>query len=143
MKFYSTEIKLMKKNLKLNVYFPDSPYRTPISGAILQLQEKGVLQDLKKKWWQERGGGKCASTDTEATNSSELGLANVGGVFLVLLIGCSGSFAIAICEFLWNVRKVAVTEKVSSHNLFQYKLLSHLIIIHLNLMMNFSSSFIH
>lgn len=79
------------------------------------LQEKGVLQDLKKKWWEQRGGGLCAKTDSEPTSSTELGLANVGGVFLVLLIGCCGSFVIAICEFLWNVRKVAVNEKVSLH----------------------------
>ncbi|XP_076667724.1 glutamate receptor ionotropic, kainate 2 isoform X2 [Andrena cerasifolii] len=91
----------------------NSPYRTPISGAILMLQEKGVLQDLKKKWWEERGGGLCSKGDAEPTNSSELGLANVGGVFLVLLIGCCGSFLIAVCEFLWNVRKVAVNEKVT------------------------------
>ncbi|XP_003706416.2 glutamate receptor ionotropic, kainate 2 isoform X2 [Megachile rotundata] len=91
----------------------NSPYRTPISGAILMLQEKGVLQDLKKKWWVERGGGLCSSSDAEPANSSELGLANVGGVFLVLLIGCCGSIFIAICEFLWNVRKVAVNEKVT------------------------------
>lgn len=51
--------------------------------------------------------------DQEPTMSSELGLANVGGVFLVLLIGCCGSFVIAVFEFLWNVRKVAVKEKVS------------------------------
>ncbi|XP_017787966.1 PREDICTED: glutamate receptor ionotropic, kainate 2-like isoform X3 [Habropoda laboriosa] len=91
----------------------NSPYRTPISGAILMLQEKGVLQDLKTKWWKERGGGLCSKTDAEPTMSSELGLANVGGVFLVLLIGCCGSFVIAVCEFLWNVRKVAVKEKVT------------------------------
>ncbi|CAK9800332.1 Glutamate receptor ionotropic, kainate 2 [Anthophora plagiata] len=91
----------------------NSPYRTPISGAILMLQEKGVLQDLKKKWWEERGGGLCSKTDAEPTMSSELGLANVGGVFLVLLFGCCGSFVIAVCEFLWNVRKVAVKEKVT------------------------------
>ncbi|XP_076302243.1 glutamate receptor ionotropic, kainate 2-like, partial [Lasioglossum baleicum] len=91
----------------------NSPYRTPISGAILQLQEKGLLQDLKKKWWQERGGGLCMEVDQEPTMSSELGLANVGGVFLVLLIGCCGSFVIAVFEFLWNVRKVAVKEKVT------------------------------
>lgn len=77
------------------------------------LQEKGVLQDLKKKWWEERGGGLCSKTEVEPTSSSELGLANVGGVFLVLLIGCCGSFIIAVFEFLWNVRKVAVKEKVS------------------------------
>lgn len=77
------------------------------------LQEKGVLQDLKKKWWEERGGGLCSKIEAEPTSSSELGLANVGGVFLVLLIGCCGSFIIAVFEFLWNVRKVAVKEKVS------------------------------
>ncbi|XP_016918905.1 glutamate receptor ionotropic, kainate 2-like isoform X2 [Apis cerana] len=91
----------------------NSPYRTPISGAILMLQEKGVLQDLKKKWWEERGGGLCSKIEVEPTSSSELGLANVGGVFLVLLIGCCGSFIIAVFEFLWNVRKVAVKEKVT------------------------------
>ncbi|KAK9303590.1 hypothetical protein QLX08_004755 [Tetragonisca angustula] len=91
----------------------NSPYRTPISGAILMLQEKGMLQDLKKKWWVERGGGLCTSIEQEPTSSSELGLANVGGVFLVLLIGTCGSFIIAVFEFLWNVRKVAVKEKVT------------------------------
>ncbi|XP_043794555.1 glutamate receptor ionotropic, kainate 2-like isoform X3 [Apis laboriosa] len=91
----------------------NSPYRTPISRAILILQEKGVLQDLKKKWWEERGGGLCSKIEVEPTSSSELGLANVGGVFLVLLIGCCGSFIIAVFEFLWNVRKVAVKEKVT------------------------------
>ncbi|XP_053977682.1 glutamate receptor ionotropic, kainate 2-like isoform X1 [Hylaeus volcanicus] len=91
----------------------NSPYRTPVSGAILMLQEKGVLQDLKTKWWKGHGGGQCSKGDVEPANSSELGLANVGGVFLVLLFGCCGSFVIAICEFLWNVRKVAVTEKVT------------------------------
>ena len=37
-----------------------SPYRTPISSAILQLQEAGQLHVLKSKWWtQQRGGGQC------------------------------------------------------------------------------------
>ena len=40
--------------------FLDSPYRTPISSAILQLQEGGKLHMLKEKWWKQRkGGGKC------------------------------------------------------------------------------------
>ncbi|XP_076658014.1 glutamate receptor ionotropic, kainate 2 [Halictus rubicundus] len=91
----------------------NSPHRTPINGAILKLQETGVLQDLKKKWWVEQGGGQCVDGDKEKANSNELGISNVGGVFLVLLFGCCGSFVIAIFEFLWNVRKVAVSEKVT------------------------------
>lgn len=40
--------------------FSDSPFRTPISSAILQLQEGGKLHMLKEKWWKQRkGGGKC------------------------------------------------------------------------------------
>ncbi|KAG7201434.1 hypothetical protein KM043_004194 [Ampulex compressa] len=92
----------------------NSPYRTPISGAILTLQEKGTLQELKNKWWQEMGGGLCKKdTEETSTSSSELGLPNVGGVFLVLLCGCGASFVIAVFEFLWNIRKVAVKEKIT------------------------------
>ncbi|XP_018368899.1 PREDICTED: glutamate receptor ionotropic, kainate 2-like isoform X2 [Trachymyrmex cornetzi] len=92
----------------------DSPYRTPINRAILKLGEIGKLSEIRKKWWQERGGGLCTKDETEKSeNTSELGLANVGGVFFVLMCGLCGSFFIAICEFLWNIRKVAVTEKIT------------------------------
>ena len=38
----------------------DSPYTGAISAGILKLQEKGILQDLKRKWWKEmHGGGQC------------------------------------------------------------------------------------
>lgn len=44
---------------------PGSPYRTPISSAILKLQEAGRLHVLKTRWWkEERGGGQCAVSDT-------------------------------------------------------------------------------
>lgn len=38
--------------------------------------------------------------------------ANVGGVFLVLGFGCLFALIVAAAEFLWNVKKVAVEEKV-------------------------------
>uniref|UniRef100_A0A0P4WIW3 Ionotropic glutamate receptor C-terminal domain-containing protein n=1 Tax=Scylla olivacea TaxID=85551 RepID=A0A0P4WIW3_SCYOL len=39
---------------------PGSPYTNAISEAILNLQEEGILQALKKRWWQQKkGGGKC------------------------------------------------------------------------------------
>lgn len=41
-----------------------------------------------------------------------LAVAQVGGVFVVLIFGMGFSFILAILEFLWNIRKVAVTEKV-------------------------------
>lgn len=92
----------------------NSPYRTPINKAILTLGEKGVLQQLKKKWWVEMGGGLCKKDEGEkSASTNELGLANVGGVFVLLMCGCGLSFFIAICEFLWNIRTVAVREKIT------------------------------
>lgn len=51
-------------------------------------------------------------------STAELGLPNVGGVFIVLTAGIVMAFLISIGEFLWNVRKIAVKEHVSS---FHYK----------------------
>ncbi|XP_018059496.1 PREDICTED: glutamate receptor ionotropic, kainate 2-like [Atta colombica] len=91
----------------------NSAYRIAINTAILKLGESGKLGKLKDKWWKEKGGNLCTKDEEESENTAELGLANVGGVFIVLMYGLCGSFFIAICEFLWNIRKVAVTEKIT------------------------------
>ncbi|XP_055382987.1 glutamate receptor ionotropic, kainate 2 [Condylostylus longicornis] len=95
---------------------PNSPYRTAINGVILKLQEEGKLHILKTRWWKEkRGGGSCrveASKSTSAAN--ELGLANVGGVFVVLMGGMGVACVVAVCEFVWKSRKVAVEERLNS-----------------------------
>ena len=37
-----------------------SPYRKDLNVALLSLMEKGILSQLKKKWWdQMEGGGRC------------------------------------------------------------------------------------
>ncbi|XP_058444434.1 glutamate receptor ionotropic, kainate 2 [Malaya genurostris] len=94
----------------------NSPYRTAISGAVLKMQEEGKLSQLKDKWWRKmHGGGRCQGpgTKTSADSAAELGIDNVGGVFVVLAFGCFCAFIIGLLEFLWNVRKVAVDEKVT------------------------------
>lgn len=84
-----------------------------INGVILKLGEKGKLQELKRLWWKEKDGGTCTKDVADkSASTSELGLANVGGVFLVLMCGCVFALIIAIFEFLWNIREVAVREKV-------------------------------
>lgn len=52
------------------------------------------------------------SVGGDAASSAELGIDNVGGVFVVLGSGCGAAFLIAVIEFLWNVKEVAVDEKV-------------------------------
>ncbi|XP_052126881.1 glutamate receptor ionotropic, kainate 2 isoform X1 [Frankliniella occidentalis] len=92
---------------------PNSPYRTAISGAVLKLQEEGKLHILKTKWWKEkRGGGSCRDDPSKSSSAAnELGLANVGGVFVVLLGGMGVACVIAVAEFVWKARKVAVEER--------------------------------
>lgn len=98
----------------------DSPYRSLISDAILQLQEGGVLHTLKNRWWSERkGGGQCGPKDggqKAAGAASELGLANVGGVFVVLAGGSIIAVIICVSEFIWKMKQIPRTERVSCHD---------------------------
>ncbi|XP_023349086.1 glutamate receptor ionotropic, kainate 2 isoform X2 [Eurytemora carolleeae] len=90
----------------------DSPYTAAMSAGVLRLQESGKLQELKIKWWKnERGGGSCSGD--AAGNSAQLDLASLGGVFIVLIGGMVVSIIIAIFEFTWKQRKLAVDENES------------------------------
>lgn len=48
----------------------------------------------------------------EDADSQKLTMGHVGGVFLVLTYGCVGALFIAVGEFLWNTREVAIENKV-------------------------------
>lgn len=92
---------------------PDSPYRGLISDAILQLQERGRLHELKNKWWSQRGT--CGAKEVakgSASMASELGLAHVGGVFVVLAAGSMIAIFICIGEFIWKMKKIPRSERV-------------------------------
>lgn len=64
-----------------------------------------MLNDLKNKWW------KSNITCEDDKPHDDLGIGNVGGVFLVLAGGCLVALVIALMEFLWNVEKIAIEEK--------------------------------
>lgn len=84
-----------------------SPYRTLISNSILKLQEIGGLRLLKDRWWKLKGGGRCRKEEkATSVSASELDLANVGGVFLVLTCGMAIATFIVAIEFYWKSRKM-------------------------------------
>ena len=93
----------------------ESPYRALLSDAILYLQEKGMLYTLKNKWWSEKyGGGSCGPKEGAQKAqgaASELGLANVGGVFVVLAAGSAVAIVICILEFVWKMKQVPRSER--------------------------------
>ena len=48
------------QNPNFSIFYLDSPYTRAVSAGVLSLQEKGILQKLKTKWWKEmHGGGNC------------------------------------------------------------------------------------
>ncbi|XP_054163695.1 glutamate receptor ionotropic, kainate 2-like [Oppia nitens] len=92
---------------------PDSPYRTPLSNAIVVLQDKGMLYELKQKWWVKLGGGKCSDEPKLSSSAAELNIENVGGVFVVLVTGVGIGCVFAALEFIWKTMKVARHERES------------------------------
>ncbi|XP_064489101.1 glutamate receptor ionotropic, kainate 2-like [Ornithodoros turicata] len=91
-----------------------SPYRTHLSSAILQLQEKGTLQELKDRWWKVDAHHRCADDGSQVKpgSASELGLSKVGGVFVVLLAGLGLACVIAFAEFICKTRSMRRPIKV-------------------------------
>ena len=49
--------------------FEGSPYRIPISSAILQLQEAGRLHILKNRWWKEKSSKQCNVSHRKSNES--------------------------------------------------------------------------
>ncbi|XP_059218524.1 glutamate receptor ionotropic, kainate 3 isoform X2 [Stomoxys calcitrans] len=87
------------------------PYRDILSQAVLELQEQGILTKMKTKWWKEkRGGGACA--DKKADGAEELGMPNVGGVYVVLFIGCVTATCYGILEWICHIYATARQNKV-------------------------------
>ncbi|XP_044270331.1 glutamate receptor ionotropic, kainate 2-like isoform X5 [Tribolium madens] len=88
-----------------------SPWRDKISLAILELQEKGEIQMLYDKWWKNTGETCSRNEKGKESKANSLGVDNIGGVFVVLLCGLAFAVIIAICEFCYNSKKNALTEK--------------------------------
>ncbi|XP_065566794.1 glutamate receptor ionotropic, kainate 2-like [Artemia franciscana] len=91
---------------------PGSPYRSIMNEAILKLQETNRLLILKNRWWKEkRGGGRCKDEASGSGAASELALANVGGVFLVLVCGMSVGAIVAVLESLFKIWRNCSNDK--------------------------------
>lgn len=114
---------------------PGSQYREPLSDEVVHLQEGGLLKNLRvserlfshskkhffqktkkffdpqDKWW----AGNCPKDSGQKSvgTASELGLANVGGVFVVLATGSGIAILICIGEFIWKMKQIPRGERVS------------------------------
>lgn len=106
----------MARSDQISISVADSPYRSLIDNAILRLAEDGKIIELKKKWWKVKtDDDDDSSSDSKVEEDKEemgLSMKNVGGVFFVLVVGCGVGLLIGVVEFLWNLRHVAIENKV-------------------------------
>lgn len=58
--------------------FIGSPWRDKISLAILELQEKGVIQILYDKWWKNTGDVCNRDEKSKESKANALGVENIG-----------------------------------------------------------------
>ncbi|XP_050478223.1 glutamate receptor ionotropic, kainate 1 isoform X5 [Bombus huntii] len=88
-----------------------SPWRDKISLAILELQEKGVIQILYDKWWKNTGDVCNRDEKSKESKANALGVENIGGVFVVLVCGLALAILVAVLEFCWNSKKNAQSDR--------------------------------
>lgn len=93
----------------------DSPYRAVLSEAVISLQEKGVLHQLKDRWWKEKKEGNTSCEVNEQQKSSgtasALSLRDVLGIFIVLAVGALISLLICMAESYWKHIKTPREER--------------------------------
>nr|QUP79598.1 ionotropic receptor 12 [Monochamus saltuarius] len=92
-----------------------APYKTAINKAILRLQESGMLNSLKLKWWKEKRKEhySCQIDDFEEMESEDLTLASTNGLFFLLGIGIAIAIILAALELLWNVKTISTEEHLT------------------------------
>ncbi|XP_056296034.1 glutamate receptor 3-like [Pseudoliparis swirei] len=72
--------------------------------AVLKLNEQGLLDKLKNKWWYDKG--ECGSGGGDSKDkTSALSLSNVAGVFYILVGGLGLAMMVALIEFCYKSRQ--------------------------------------
>ncbi|XP_056264992.1 glutamate receptor 2-like isoform X6 [Pseudoliparis swirei] len=93
-----------------------SPLRNAVNLAVLKLNEQGLLDKLKNKWWYDKG--ECGSGGGESKEkTSALSLSNVAGVFYILVGGLGLAMMVALVEFCYKSRAEAKKMKVTANTL--------------------------
>uniref|UniRef100_A0A671TP22 Glutamate receptor, ionotropic, AMPA 1b n=1 Tax=Sparus aurata TaxID=8175 RepID=A0A671TP22_SPAAU len=80
-----------------------SPLRNPVNLAVLKLNEQGLLDKLKNRWWYDKGECGLGGGDSK-DKTSALSLSNVAGVFYILIGGLGLAMLVALVEFCYKSR---------------------------------------
>ncbi|CAF4801980.1 unnamed protein product [Pieris macdunnoughi] len=101
----------------------NSPFRTHINRAILELKEFAIIDKIKRKWWEEKYEARqCDGNTDESDVEGDLEMENLIGAFLVLIVGLVLSLIITAAEFMNEVRNIVIREQVSHKEVFMKEL---------------------
>ncbi|CAH1778409.1 unnamed protein product [Owenia fusiformis] len=86
----------------------------PITLAVLEALENGELLKLEKKWWLSEENV-CKQDDGKPKDASEnaLKMANVAGIFYIMLVGLCIAIVVALLEFIYKCNAEANKKKTS------------------------------
>uniref|UniRef100_A0AAQ4RKC9 Glutamate receptor n=1 Tax=Gasterosteus aculeatus aculeatus TaxID=481459 RepID=A0AAQ4RKC9_GASAC len=97
-----------------------SSLRNAVNLAVLKLNEQGLLDKLKNKWWYDKG--ECGSGGGDSKEkTSALSLSNVAGVFYILVGGLGLAMLVALIEFCYKSRAEAKRMKMTFGNAMRNK----------------------
>ncbi|CAH2241755.1 jg16320 [Pararge aegeria aegeria] len=97
----------------------NSPFRTHINKAILELKEAGILGKIKKKWWEDKNKQECPDEKVDKNDQEgDLEMKHLMGAFVVLIAGLVFCLFITAIEFMNEVRNIVVREQVSHKEVF-------------------------
>ncbi|EFO98729.1 CRE-GLR-3 protein [Caenorhabditis remanei] len=87
-----------------------SPYRELISTAILRLQEKTELTELKEKWWKDKSVV-CEQPKRKDQDDGE----SIGGIFIILVVGLVLTAVLVIFELITTRKPSPAQSQVIRH----------------------------
>uniref|UniRef100_A0A671NI24 Glutamate receptor n=1 Tax=Sinocyclocheilus anshuiensis TaxID=1608454 RepID=A0A671NI24_9TELE len=90
-----------------------SQLRNAVNLAVLKLNEQGLLDKLKNKWWYDKGECGSGGGDSKDKSSQALSLSNVAGVFYILVGGLGLAMMVALVEFCYKSRAEAKKLKLT------------------------------
>uniref|UniRef100_A0AAR2LEI2 Glutamate receptor n=1 Tax=Pygocentrus nattereri TaxID=42514 RepID=A0AAR2LEI2_PYGNA len=94
-----------------------SQLRNAVNLAVLKLNEQGLLDKLKNKWWYDKGECGSGGGDSKDKSSQALSLSNVAGVFYILVGGLGLAMLVALVEFCYKSRAEAKRMQVEAAEL--------------------------
>ncbi|XP_055341715.1 ionotropic receptor 25a-like [Paramacrobiotus metropolitanus] len=79
-----------------------SPLRDQLSGVILKLLNQRELELMKEEWWQTRNQKSCQNNEDE---NAGISIENIGGVFILVLVGTVLACVMLAFEYYWYKRR--------------------------------------